>query len=73
MAVQAYQREYVREDRIAILYFRMGDIERSVEWWTKSVEANGGQIVGLADGDAYAAMRKDPRIQTLLKKAGAIK
>ena len=73
VAAQAYQRGYVREDMIATLYFRLGDTERSIEWWTKSGESNGAQIVLLANKDLFAPLRKDPRIQAILKKAGAIK
>jgi TolB-like protein/Tfp pilus assembly protein PilF len=73
VTVQAYGREYVREDLIAEEYFRLGDMERSIAWWTKAVESNSSRVVLLANDDAFAALRKDPRIQAVLKKAGAIK
>ena len=73
VATQAYQHHYVREDFIATNYLKLGDVERSIEWWTKAGESNGAQIVILANDDTFAALRKDPRVQAILKKAGAIK
>ncbi len=73
LATQAYQHEFVREDMIATLYFRLGDMERSIEWWAKSGESNGAQIVYLANAEEFAPLRKDPRVQAILKKAGAVK
>ncbi|MEO7363107.1 MAG: hypothetical protein ABI120_22430 [Gemmatimonadaceae bacterium] len=69
----AYSREYIREDRIATTYYDIGDTERSIEWWAKAGNSNSSQIVLLANGEQFAKLRKDPRVQAILKKAGAIK
>jgi TolB-like protein/tRNA A-37 threonylcarbamoyl transferase component Bud32 len=73
LAVEAYKREYVREDFIAGDYYRLGDRERAIEWWQKSADSNGSQIVVLANSEYWAEFRKDLRVQAILKKAGAIK
>ena len=73
LAIETYKHEYVREDFIAGNYYRLGDRERAIEWWEKSAASNGAQIVELANSDSWAEFRKEPRVQALLKKAGAIK
>jgi len=70
IAVEKSAHEYVREDAIATTYFRLGDIERSIEWWRRSVESNGGQVIWLAKDPYFAPLRNDPRVQALLQKAG---
>jgi tetratricopeptide (TPR) repeat protein len=62
--------EYVREDAIASMYYRLGDIDQSIEWWRRAVESNGSQVIDLAKDAEYAPLRKDPRVQALLVKAG---
>ena len=70
IAIEKSAHEYVREDVIARTYFELGDTARSVEWWGRSVESNGAQVVRLAKDPRFAPLRKDPRIQALLLKAG---
>ena len=62
--------EYVREDAIASVYYRLGDIDRSIEWWRRAVESNGALVIDLAKDSEFAPLRKDPRVQALLTKAG---
>ena len=62
--------EYVREDAIASLYYRLGDVDRSIEWWRRAVESNGSLVIDLAKDAEFAPLRKDPRVQALLVKAG---
>jgi eukaryotic-like serine/threonine-protein kinase len=62
--------EYVREDAIALLYYRLGDIDSSIEWWRRAVESNGALVIDLAKDVEFAPLRKDPRVQALLVKAG---
>ena len=62
--------EYVREDYIASVYFRLGDVEQSIDWWRRAVESNGAQVIYLAKAPMFAGLRRDPRIQALLTKAG---
>jgi tetratricopeptide (TPR) repeat protein len=62
--------EYVREDAIASMYYRLGDIDRSIEWWRRAVESNGSLVIDLAKDAEFAQLRKDPRVQALLVKAG---
>ena len=69
-AVARSAKEYVREDVIAGTYYLLGDVDRSVEWWTRSVASNGAQVIWLAKSPAFALLRRDPRIQALLRKAG---
>ena len=69
-AIEKSAHEYVREDAIATTYFKLGDIDRSVDWWRRSVESNGAQVIWLAKAPGFAPLRKDPRIQALLTKAG---
>ena len=70
VAIAASAREYVREDEIATAFFRLGDTDQSVDWWRRSVESNGAQVIWLAKDPEFAPLRKDPRIQALLVKAG---
>ncbi len=70
LAIAKSASEYVREDLIATTFFRLGDIDKSVEWWAKSVESNGAQVIWLAHSYELAPLRKDPRVQALLAKAG---
>jgi serine/threonine-protein kinase len=70
MAVAKSATEYVREDVIAQVYFRLGDLEQSIAWWSRAVESNGAQVVWLATRPEYESFRKDPRIKALLEKAG---
>jgi len=70
IAVEKSAHEYVREDAIATTYFRLGDIERSIEWWRRSVESNGAQVIWLAKDPYFARLRNEPRVQALLRKAG---
>lgn len=70
MAVAKSSREYVREDVIATAYFRLGDREKSIEWWTRSVDSNGSQVIWLAKAAGFAPLRQDPRVQALIAKAG---
>jgi serine/threonine-protein kinase len=72
-AIEKSTREYVREDAIATAYFHSGDVERSIDWWRRSVESNGSQVVWLAKAPEFAPLRKDPRVQALLIKAGILK
>ena len=69
-AIEKSAHEYVREDAIATTYFRLGDIERSIDWWRRSVESHGSQVIWLAKDPEFAPLRKDTRIQALLAKAG---
>ena len=69
-AIAKSAREYVREDAIAIAFYYLGDIDKSVEWWRRSVESNGAKVVWLAKDPELEPLRRDPRIQALLKKAG---
>ena len=69
-AVEKSAHEYVREDAVATAYFQLGDVERSIEWWRRAVESNSAQVVWLAHAPAFAPLRRDPRIQALLVKAG---
>ena len=62
--------EHVREDAIALFYFRVGDVERSIEWWRRAVESNGALVIDLAKDPEYASLRRDPRVQALLIDAG---
>ena len=70
VAIEKSAQEYVREDEIATALFRLGDIERSIDWWRRSVESNGSQVIWLAKDPEFARLRNDPRIQALLVKAG---
>ena len=70
VAIEKSAHEYVREDEVATALFRLGDIERSIDWWRRSVESNGAQVIWLANHPEFARLRKDPRIQALLVKAG---
>ena len=72
-ALEASKHEYIREDEIATAYYRLGDREQSIAWWQKAVDSNGAQVLWLAYADEFAALRTDPRVQAMLKKAGAIK
>ena len=69
-AIAMSAREYVREDVVASVYFRLGDSERSIDWWRRAVESNGAQVIWLAKDPEFAPLRKDPRVQALLVKAG---
>ena len=62
--------EHVREDAIALLYYRLGDVDRSIEWWRRGIESNGALVIDLAKDPAYARLREDPRVQALLAKRG---
>jgi Tfp pilus assembly protein PilF len=62
--------EHVREDAIALFYYRLGDVDRSIEWWRRAVESNGALVIDLAKDPQYAPLRKDPRVQALLVEAG---
>ena len=66
-ALEAAKREYVREDIIATMYFRLGEREKSIAWWQKSGESGGSQIVWLATAKDFAPLRTDPRIQAVIK------
>jgi serine/threonine protein kinase/tetratricopeptide (TPR) repeat protein len=70
LAIEKSAHEYVREDNIATAFFLLGDIDRSVDWWRRSVESNGAQVIYLAKDRDFASLRADPRIQALLVKAG---
>ncbi len=50
--------------------FLLSDREKSIEWWARSVDSNGSQVIGLAKSPEYASLRKDPRVQALIAKAG---
>ena len=69
-AVATSAHQYVREDVIASVYFRLGDTERSIAWWRRAVESNGAQVIWLAKDPEFAPLRKDPRVQALLVTAG---
>ena len=69
-AIEMSAHEHVREDAIAWLYFRIGDVDHSIEWWRRAVESNGALVIELAKAPEYATLRKDPRVQALLVKAG---
>jgi eukaryotic-like serine/threonine-protein kinase len=62
--------EHVREDAIALFYYRLGDVDRSIEWWRRAVDSNGALVIELAKAPEFARLRKDPRVQALLVKAG---
>jgi hypothetical protein len=68
--VAMYAHEYVREDAIAMVYYRLGDVDRSIEWWGRAIESNGSLVINLAKDPEYSRLRKDPRVQALLVKAG---
>jgi hypothetical protein len=68
--VGMYAHQYVREDAIAETYYRLGDIDSSIEWWRRAVESNGSLVIDLAKDAEFAPLRKDPRVQALLVKAG---
>ena len=70
VAIEKSAHEYVREDEVATAFFRLGDIERSIDWWRRSVESNGSQVIWLAKDPEFARLRNDPRIRALLVKAG---
>ena len=70
VAVEKSAHEYVREDAVATAYFLLGDVEQSIEWWRRAVDSNGAQVVWLANAPVFAPLRKDPRVQALLTKAG---
>ena len=52
--------EYVREDAIALLYYRLGDIDRSIEWWRRGVESNGALVIDLAKDAEFARCERIP-------------
>ena len=70
IAAEKSAHEYVREDFVARVYFRLGDIERSIEWWRRAVASRSSQVIWLAQSPEAAPLRADPRVQTLLKSAG---
>jgi len=70
MAIDKSSRQYVREDVVAQTLYLLGDREKSIEWWARSVDSNGAQVIWLATSPEFAELRKDPRVQALLAKAG---
>ena len=45
IAVEKSAHEYVREDYVARVYFRLGDIERSIDWWHRAVASHSSQVI----------------------------
>ena len=70
-AIARSAREYVREDVIAGVYFRLGDIEHSVQWWERAVDSNGGQVLFLLHARQFEPLRRDPRAQDVIRRARA--
>lgn len=70
IAVEKRAHEYVREDLVARVYFRLGDIERSIEWWRRAVASRSSQVIWLAKSQEAAPLRADSRVQALLQSAG---
>ncbi len=62
---------YVREDEIATLFFQLGDIPRSLEWWERAVNSNGAQVLWLLHSPRFESLRRDPRAHDVLRKARA--
>ncbi len=70
-AIARSAREYVRDDLIAVLYTRLGDIEQSVQSWERAVTSNNSQVVLLLYSRRFEALRRDPRAQDVLRRARA--
>lgn len=69
-AVALSAREYVREDYIARVYFRLGDVERSIDWWRRAIASRSSQVIWLTRSAEAASLRTDARVQALLHDAG---
>ncbi len=70
-AILRSAREYVREDVIAIVYFLLGEVERSVQWWERAVDSNGGRVLFLLHKRQFEPLRRDPRAQDVIRRARA--
>ncbi|GJG89321.1 hypothetical protein tb265_45020 [Gemmatimonadetes bacterium T265] len=70
IAVAESAHEYVREDDIAIAYFRVGDVERSIAWLRRAVASRSSNVVFVATESDFAPLRADPRVRALLAEAG---
>jgi len=70
-AIARSAREYVREDGIAEVFFALGDIEQSVQWWDRAVNSNSSRVLDLLHMRRFEALRRDPRAQDVLRRARA--
>ncbi|GAC1648884.1 MAG: hypothetical protein NVS4B3_05100 [Gemmatimonadaceae bacterium] len=69
-AVARSGRRYVREDAIALMWARVGDSDRAIDWLERALRSGSSGIGGLYFAWANEPLRHDPRLLALAKRAG---
>jgi hypothetical protein len=60
----------VASSSIAILYSRLGEKEKALEWLEKSFESHTRDLIYLKVEPQYDTLRSDPRFAQMLKRLG---
>jgi tetratricopeptide (TPR) repeat protein len=63
-------REYVPPYWSAVLYLRLGDRDRALEWLARSLAERDDGALGLKVDPTYDSVRSDPRFEDLLHQVG---
>jgi tetratricopeptide (TPR) repeat protein len=64
------KRKYVAPYNIALLYGRLGDVDKGFEWLEKAYRERTPLLVSLKSDHEFDGMRTDPRFASLLKRVG---
>jgi len=64
------KREYVPPSSIALIYVRLGDRDRALEWLEKARANRDDSLAANAVDPAFDPLRSDARFQALLKSIG---
>ncbi|MCA1620293.1 MAG: tetratricopeptide repeat protein [Acidobacteria bacterium] len=69
-ALEDSNRRHVPPLNIAVLYSRVGDKDRTLEWLGKSAEERAGTLVYLKVDQRWDFVRSDPRFADLMRRVG---
>jgi hypothetical protein len=64
------KREYVEPSGIALIYIRLGDRVRAIEWLEKAPADHDDVLAQETADPAFDPLRSDPRFQALRKSIG---
>jgi len=59
-----------RPDARAVLYARLGETDRALEWLEKAYQERSPTMVRLGVDQVWDSLRSDPRFQDLLRRVG---
>lgn len=55
---------------LAMVYTRLGDSKRAIDWLERAYEEHSGDMVFVRAEPCFAALRSDPRFQSLVRRVG---